>query len=59
MLRQQQIRASGVLCQQHEAVRDVGFSHGFGALEANRELVAWMRRYNADPSRRVKLRFYG
>jgi erythromycin esterase len=43
----------------YEALQDTGFSHGFGRLEANRELVAWMRRYNADPSHRVKLRFYG
>ena len=26
-----------------EAVRDTGFSHGFGRLGANRELVEWMR----------------
>jgi erythromycin esterase-like protein len=43
----------------YEAVQDSGFSHGFGWLDANRELVEWMRRYNADPSRRVKLQFYG
>jgi erythromycin esterase-like protein len=43
----------------YEAVQDSGFSHGFGWLEANRELVEWMRRYNADPSHRVKLQFYG
>jgi erythromycin esterase len=43
----------------YEAVQEAGFSHGFGRLDANRELVEWMRRYNADPSRRVKLRFYG
>jgi erythromycin esterase-like protein len=43
----------------YEAVRDTGFGHGFGALEANRELVEWMRRYNADPAHPVKLRFYG
>ena len=43
----------------YEAVRDTGFGHGFGRLEANRELVEWMRRYNADPTHRVKLRFYG
>jgi erythromycin esterase len=43
----------------YEAVQDTGFSHGFGRLEANRELVEWMRRYNADPSHRVKLHFYG
>ncbi len=41
----------------YEAVQDIGFSHGFGRLDANRELVEWMRRYNA--SHRVKLQFYG
>ena len=39
----------------YEAVQDTGFSHGFGMLEANRELVEWMRAFNADPSHRVKL----
>ncbi len=43
----------------YEAVQDTGFSHGFGRLNANRELVEWMRRYNADPSHSVKLQFYG
>jgi erythromycin esterase-like protein len=43
----------------YEAVRDAGFSHEFGRLEANRELVEWMRGYNDDPSHRVKLQFYG
>jgi erythromycin esterase len=43
----------------YEAVQDTGFSHGFSQLDANRELVEWMRRYNADPSHRVKLQFYG
>lgn len=43
----------------YETVQDSGFSHGFGRLDANRELVEWMRRYNADPSHPVKLRFYG
>jgi erythromycin esterase-like protein len=43
----------------YEAVRDAGFSHGFGRLEANRELVEWMRSYNAGPAHEVKLRFYG
>jgi erythromycin esterase len=43
----------------YEAVQETGFSHGFGRLEANRELVEWMRRYNADPSHSVKLQFYG
>jgi erythromycin esterase-like protein len=45
--------------ESYEAVRETGFSHGFGRLDANRELVEWMRRYNADPSHSVKLRFYG
>jgi erythromycin esterase-like protein len=43
----------------YEEVREAGFSHGFGRLDASRELVEWMRRYNADPAHRVKLRFYG
>ncbi|MFH1958183.1 MAG: erythromycin esterase family protein [bacterium] len=43
----------------YEAVQDTGFSHGFGRLDANRELVEWMRQYNAETSHCVKLRFYG
>src|SRR5205823_4879408 len=43
----------------YEAVQDSGFSHGFGRLDANRELVEWMRRHNADPAHRVTLQFYG
>jgi len=43
----------------YDALREAGFSHGFGRLEANRELVEWMREYNANGEHRVKLRFYG
>lgn len=43
----------------YEAVQEAGFSHGFGRLAANRELVEWMRQYNADPSRQLKIQFYG
>ena len=43
----------------YEAVQDSGFSHGFGKLAANRELVEWMRQYNADPYHQVTLQFYG
>ncbi|HOO53582.1 MAG TPA: erythromycin esterase family protein [Methanothrix sp.] len=43
----------------YEAVMETGFSHGLGHLEANRELVEWMRVYNSDPAHRIKLRFYG
>jgi erythromycin esterase len=43
----------------YDALQDTGFGHGFGRLKANRELVEWMRRYNADPIHRIRLRFYG
>jgi len=36
-----------------------GFSHGFGASAANRELVRWMRAYNADRPASERLRFAG
>ncbi len=36
-----------------------GFSHGFGASEANRELVRWMRAYNAAAPATDRLRFAG
>ena len=35
------------------------FGTGFGVLDANRELIEWMRRYNADAATTVKLHFYG
>src|SRR5690242_12316596 len=43
----------------YEAIQEPGFSHGFGKLEANRELVEWMKAFNADPSHPIKLQFYG
>ena len=43
----------------YERVEERGFSNGFGRLAANRELVEWMRRYNADPARPITLRFFG
>lgn len=43
----------------YDEVREDGFGNAFGRLEANRELVEWMRAYNADPAHPVKLRFYG
>jgi erythromycin esterase len=43
----------------YEALQETGFSHGFGKFEANRELVEWMRHYNADPAHQRKLQFYG
>lgn len=38
---------------------DFLFSHGFGRLRGNRELVEWMRGHNADPACRAELHFYG
>jgi erythromycin esterase-like protein len=43
----------------YDALIETGFSHGFGQLEANRELVEWMREYNLEASHSVKLHFYG
>lgn len=43
----------------YEEIKTTGFSHGFGASHANRDLVEWMRDYNADPLHGIKLRFYG
>jgi erythromycin esterase len=38
---------------------DTGFGHGMGQLEANRDLVEWMRAYNLDAKHTTKLSFYG
>ncbi|MCP2354754.1 erythromycin esterase-like protein [Nonomuraea thailandensis] len=38
-------------------VMERGFSHGFGAFPANRELVCWMRAYNEEHDE--QLRFFG
>ncbi|MFI6818197.1 erythromycin esterase family protein [Nonomuraea sp. NPDC050328] len=40
-----------------DEVMERGFSHGFGASPANRELVRWMRAYNAEHG--TRLRFFG
>jgi erythromycin esterase-like protein len=36
-----------------------GFSHGFGASPANRELLRWMRTHNEQRPPHERLRFYG
>ncbi|MFC5183509.1 erythromycin esterase family protein [Actinomadura harenae] len=36
-----------------------GFSHGWGAYPANRELVAWMRAHNQERPPGERLHFYG
>lgn len=40
-------------------VMERGFSHGFGASAANRELVRWVRAYNAGRPASGQLRFAG
>lgn len=40
-------------------VMERGFSHGFGASAANRELVCWMRAYNDGRPASGRLRFAG
>jgi len=42
-----------------DGAMETGFSHGFGELIANRELVAWMRQYNRSRDAADKVRFYG
>jgi erythromycin esterase-like protein len=42
-----------------EEVLESGFSHGFGRMAANRELVEWMRAYNANAADAEKVHFYG
>ena len=42
-----------------DEVMERGFSHGFGASAANRELVRWMREYNDGRPVSERLRFAG
>jgi hypothetical protein len=42
-----------------DTVMKEGFSHRFGEWPANRELVAWMREYNAGRPVEERLAFYG
>ncbi|PXY18988.1 erythromycin esterase family protein [Prauserella muralis] len=42
-----------------ETVLATGFSHGFGAVPGNRELVEWLRAHNAGRAPRDRVRFYG
>jgi erythromycin esterase len=43
----------------YDDVKENGFSHGFGRDAMNRELVEWMRAYNAGQPNGGELRFYG
>jgi erythromycin esterase-like protein len=42
-----------------DAVLATGFSHGFGAVPGNRELVEWLRAHNAGRGPRDRVRFHG
>ncbi|HEU5030582.1 MAG TPA: erythromycin esterase family protein [Spirillospora sp.] len=42
-----------------DAAMSEGFSHGFGDLDANRRLVAWMREYNQDRPAAERVAFHG
>ena len=42
-----------------DEVMERGFSHGWGAFPANRELVRWMRAYNDGRPASERLRFAG
>ncbi|TSA88139.1 erythromycin esterase family protein [Deinococcus detaillensis] len=42
-----------------DQVMEGGFSHGFGQIKANRDLLAWMRGINAERPEARGVRFYG
>jgi erythromycin esterase-like protein len=42
-----------------EEVLATGFSHGFGSIPGNRELVEWLRAHNVGRERDERVRFYG
>ncbi|WP_283112296.1 erythromycin esterase family protein [Streptomyces halobius] len=42
-----------------DAAMREGFSHGFGELDANRQLVAWMREYNESRPSEDRVAFHG
>ncbi|WP_051703808.1 erythromycin esterase family protein [Glycomyces sp. NRRL B-16210] len=42
-----------------DAAMKEGFTHGFGEFESNRQLIAWLREYNATRSPEEKLTFHG
>ncbi|MFC9788422.1 erythromycin esterase family protein [Rhodococcus sp. NPDC127528] len=42
-----------------DEVLATGFSHGFGAVPGNRELVEWLREHNAGRAPQDRVRFHG
>lgn len=43
----------------YEELKDSAISHGWGQYAATRELIEWMRGYNAEPGHDVKVHFHG
>lgn len=43
----------------YDELQETGFSHGFGTQPANRELIEWMRQYNAGVASEKQISFYG
>src|SRR5690606_585225 len=50
---------AGRSAAKYEDIQDSGFTMGIGHWPGNRELVTWMKQYNADPAHTVKLNLYG
>ncbi|MFI9388724.1 erythromycin esterase family protein [Kutzneria sp. NPDC052558] len=42
-----------------DSMLDKGFSHGFGTIPGNRELLEWLRAHNADQAPEDRIRFHG
>ena len=56
------LRVDAYLTSGKETLDDImqhGFSHGFGKVNANRDLVAWLREFNAGRDDTNRVRFYG
>lgn len=56
------LRVNAYVTSGQDTLSDVmrtGFSHGFGERPANRELVEWMKAFNAGRERTDHLHFYG
>lgn len=43
----------------YDTIENSGFSHGFGHITANRELVEWMRQLNTNRAEADQVHFYG
>lgn len=50
---------AGGATEEVDTVLATGFSHGFGAVPGNRELVEWLRAHNAGRAPQDRVRFHG